>query len=123
MQFKDFVNRINVYHGSKTPIESWDSTKHLSGYYPGFYAWTDRNKARNHGEHVYQLAIDTKRFYLMKSGDELKKLAIDAGFPTTMGSGFQDVKYLKSQGYKGIIRGEEHIVFNPEEWEPYPKKG
>lgn len=118
--FSNWLNEITVYHGSKTPIVRWDRSRHLSGYYPGFYTWPDAERAKQHGNYVYMLGIDDSEFFDLKNADELKSRARAAGFPVTMGSGFQDVAYLKSIGYKGIKRGSEYIVFDPEEWSDVP---
>lgn len=120
MEFKSWLNETVVYHGSKTPINQWDASKHMSGYYPGFYAWPDPVRAHEHGEHVYQLDVDDSQFYRLTDSDELKTQAREAGFHPTQGSGYQDVAYLKDQGYRGLTRGNEYIVFNPEDWHPSP---
>lgn len=123
-KFKDWFESF-VYHGSKIPIERWDNSRHLSGYYPGFYAWPDKAKAMQHGTHVYELEIDDSKFYHLedsKDSEELKSKARQSGFPVTFGSGHQDVAYLKSLGYKGIKRGLEYIIFSPEEWSSTPKE-
>ncbi len=120
MKFHHWLESF-VFHGSQLPIMSWDSSRHASGYYPGFYAWNDPNAAKRHGANVYELQIDDSAFYTITDADMLKREAKKAGFPSTNGSGFQDVQYLKSQGYKGIKRGNEYIIFNPEEWSPTPK--
>lgn len=121
MNFKHWFKESVVYHGSKSPIEKWDSSNQVSGYYPGFYAWSDPEKAMNHGQHVYKLDIEDSKFYDLKDPDELKQQARKNGFPSTSGSGYQDVEFLKSLGYKGIKRGSEYIIFNPEEWSDKPR--
>lgn len=121
MSLKEFLlSEVTLYHGSKQPIEKWDSSKHLSGYYPGFYTWNDPNKATSHGSYVYKLDLNNPKLYNLTNSDELKKQAKIAGFSVTMGSGYQDVQYLKSLGYDGIIRGNEYIIFNPEKWSVEP---
>ena len=120
INFKSWLSESVIYHGSKNPIEQWDSSRHLSGYYPGFYAWPELAKAKQHGEYVYTFNVDDSLFYQMNDPEELKTQAKANGFPTTSGSGFQDVSYLKSLGYKGIKRGMEYIIFNPEEWSDEP---
>lgn len=118
MNFSSWVESF-VYHGSQSPIDKWDSSRHVSGYYPGFYAWPERDWAAKHGKHVYELQIDDNQFYDLKDGDDLKRQAKEAGFYSPA-SGYQDVLYLKSRGYKGIKRGREYIVFDPEEWSEIP---
>jgi len=120
MKFSEWLSKIKVYHGSKYPIHEWDISKHLSGYYPGFYTWRDPQSAYKHGQHVYELEIDESSFYQMKDSDLLKRKASEAGFSVTQGSGYQDVQYLKSMGYDGIIRGQEYIVFDPKKWSESP---
>lgn len=120
LAFSHWLNEVTVYHGSKSPIDKWDSSRHLSGYYPGFYTWPDAEKAKLHGPYVYKLDINDSEFFDLEDADDLKRRARKAGFPSTMGSGYQDVAYLKSLGYKGLKRGDEHIVFHPEQWAEAP---
>lgn len=122
MNFKYWLEESVVYHGSKSPIEKWDSSRHMSGYYPGFYAWPDPDEAMNHGQYVYELDVTDSSFYNLEDSDELKQQARASGFPSTNGSGYQDVEFLKSLGYKGIKRGNEYIIFNPEEWSERPNE-
>jgi hypothetical protein len=120
MKFKTWLESF-VYHGSKTPIDKWDASRHMSGYYPGFYAWPNKEQAMRHGPYVYELEVDDSQFYHLTNSDELKMQARQAGFPATTGSGYHDVAYLKSLGYKGIRRGLEYIVFSPEDWSSSPR--
>lgn len=120
MNFKSWLESF-VYHGSVQPISVWDRSRHVSGYYPGFYAWPERESAQKHGQYVYELNVDDGTFYTLSNADDLKVQARKAGFPVTSGSGHQDVEYLKSLGYKGIRRGKEYIIFSPEEWSSTPK--
>lgn len=118
--FKGWLSETTVYHGSKSPIEVWDGSRHLSGYYPGFYAWPDKEKAKHHGNYVYEVNVDDSKFYVLEDADDLKMQAREAGFPTTQGSGYPDAAYLKSLGYEGIKRGAEYIIFNPANWSDSP---
>ena len=108
---------ILVFHGSKTPIQAFDSSKHLSGYYPGFYTTSDRELARWHGNNLYQMQIDSSKFYQLvpRTANNLKVMAKQAGFYVNNGSGSGEAKYLASQGYHGIRRGTEFIIFQPEQ--------
>lgn len=122
VSFKEWLkSEIAVYHGSKRPINNWVAGKQRSGYYPGLYAWPDLEKAKSHGDYIYKLNIDPEKLYHMQNGDELKRQASQAGFRTSSGSGYQDVGYLKQQGYEGILRGREFIIFDPSKWSPEPE--
>lgn len=107
---------ILVYHGSKTPIQAFDSTKHLSGYYPGFYTTSDKSRAESFGSNLYQMQIEPSKFYQISGSkaDELKMIAKQAGFFVNNGSGSGESKYLHQQGYHGIQRGNEFIIFKPD---------
>lgn len=109
--------QITVFHGSKTPITHFDSKKHISGYYPGFYATSEEINAKNFGTNIYSMIIKDEKFYPLNNledSEDLKTSARKAGFLSTQGSGYQDVEYLKSIGYEGIRRGTEYIIFEPE---------
>lgn len=114
MNFKEFTRQVAVYHGSKNPIEKLDPTKHQSGYYPGFYTFIDPEYSKTFGNYLYQLHINPDEFFTMTDGDMLKQEAQQAGFRVSGGSGYGEVQYLKSQGYKGIKRGKEFIIFDPQ---------
>lgn len=117
MDFKRWLaeGEMVVYHGSKTPITAFDSKKHLSGYYPGFYTTPDTGLLKNFGDIVYSMRIDPEKFYWLdsKSADELKHKARAAGFSVSGGSGSGEARYLASLGYHGIRRGSEYILFDP----------
>jgi len=107
---------ITVYHGTNSPINSWDPSRQLSGYYPGFYTSSKLEYAKQHGaKYIYQLSVDESDFYSITSqnSDEVKKQAGRDGFQVFNGSGVGEVEYLKHQGYRGIRRGIEFIIFDP----------
>ena len=118
MRFKEYIGKsLTVYHGTKSPIERFDPSRQLSGYYPGFYTTSDEGRARTvHGQVVYSFEIDPERFFPIDRANEdrVKAEAGRAGFRTSQGSGWGEVQYLKSQGYAGIRRGTEYIVFEPD---------
>lgn len=105
--------KILVYHGSKNNIQAFDSKNQVSGYYPGFYTTTDLNLAKSFGKILYSMTIDGSKFYQLSDADELKANARKAGYNTSSGSGYNDVKFLQDLGYQGIQRGIEYIIFNP----------
>ena len=115
----NFIEWLDVYHGSKTPLTQFDSKKQLSGYYPGFYTTSEEERAKSHGDNITQLTIYEDKFYSLdnpQKADELKDMAAKAGFRTSSASGYAEVQYLKQEGYAGIRRGNEFIVFEPEKW-------
>ncbi len=116
MNFRTFLESfVTVYHASPVPVDSW--TKHdkqVSGYYPGLYTFLDLDYVAEFGKYFYKIEIDPSEFYEIKDADDLKKQAKSAGFFTTNGSGYWECQYLKSQGYQGIKRGREFILFYPE---------
>ncbi len=110
-----FLEFLTVYHGSKVPVEKLDPSKQVSGYYPGFYTTSDEIRAATFGSHIFTLQIDPSKFYHLKDDKQaemLKNEARQAGYYVNSGSGTGEVKYLKDQGYHGIRRGNEFIVFH-----------
>lgn len=105
--------KIQVFHGSKNPILKFDIKKNLSGYYPGFYTSSSKDLAKRFGDIIYSMIIEEDKFYEITDAEELKKKAREAGFNTTQGSGYPESKYLQADGYQGIKRGIEYIVFDP----------
>jgi hypothetical protein len=127
MNWYKIANKIiSVYHGSKTPIEIFDNTKQISGFYPGFYTSYDKNKAQQWGQFIYEFKINPSLFFplTLDNMKQIDVLAAKNGFGQTSGSGYPIAKYLKSLGYKGINRGTEYILFDPTEFtvEPPIKK-
>lgn len=118
LTFEQFLSETTVYHGSRSPIDQWDSSKHFSGYYPGFYTFSDRDQATKFGNHVYAIDIDPSKFYSVThlNADTIKKDARKAGFRVSGGSGAGEAEYLKSRGFEGIKRGMEYIIFHPEKY-------
>ena len=117
LSFRHFLESLEVHHGTASPLVKWDKSKHLSGYYPGFYTTSDRGRATTHGANIYSFDVAHMRFFPLdtpKAADELKKEARRAGYFVNTGSGSGEVKYLTDQGYDGIKRGNEYIIFNPE---------
>lgn len=99
-----------VYHGSDSIFTEFDLKFHSSGFYPGIYTTTDQDRAREFGSILYILEIIGEYFEMTPEISE--KLQKQVG---TSGSGSPVVALLKEQGYSGIIRGTEYLVFDPKD--------
>ncbi len=112
------IASLKVFHGTDTAPELGQR----SGYYPGTYAYSvfQEEALRRHGGNVYKTDIDPSELYHLQDTDHLKDLAEEAGFGRREGSGYLEVQYLLSQGYKGMARGNEIILFTPHTWTKVP---
>jgi GNAT superfamily N-acetyltransferase len=108
-------NLITVYHATDTE----PGLGQKSGYYPGTYAFIDINDVQKWGkQNIFQTQIDASKIYKLEAGssDLLKQLAKEHGFGYHSGNGQAEVEYLKSQGYIGLQRGVEIILFDHHQW-------
>lgn len=110
-----FLYNLQLYHGTDTEPELGQ----VSGYYPGTYSFTDKNDAEKwNKKNTYSTKIDINRIYNLDHGkaDWLKSEARKLGFGHSNGNGSAEVQYLKSQGYIGMRRGNEIILFDTNQW-------
>lgn len=116
MKLIKIANQIVVFHGTNHSLDNFSKEKQISGYYPGFYVSTSEEFARDFGRIVYQFIFSGKLYEINTNDDskELKRMARAAGYPSRNASGFEEAKYLEDNGYAGIKRGKEYIIFNPE---------
>jgi len=111
------MSLIEVFHGTNNPLEIFNSKKQLSGYYPGFYVSSSKEKALAFGNNIYTFMLQPSKYYEINNEEdskELKEIANKNGYRISMGSGSGESKYLRDIGYHGINRGIEYIVFEPE---------
>lgn len=98
---------MTVFHGSSKEIEAFDLSLQLSGFYPGLYTTTDIERAKSFGNIIHTLEITGDYFLLTPElADILQKQSGHSG------SGSGVVQILKDQGYSGIQRGNEFIIFD-----------
>lgn len=117
-KISDQEHNLVVYHGSEDKWKGFDNEKQLSGYYRGFYVTTDENIATQFGGNVNTFYAKSLNLYTLNNdqdANQLKQNARKEGYYVTEGSGYPESKYLEENGYDGIKRGKEIILFNPEQ--------
>ena len=94
-----------------------------SGHYKGTYFYIGLNsesKALEHGENLSRVNISGANLYELGINgitfQTLKNEAKKAGYDTRDASGYPESEYLKNQGYDGIKRGNEVVLFEPEKF-------
>jgi hypothetical protein len=97
-----------LYHGSKILFKDFDNSKQISGFYPGVYLAKNEKMASEFGKYIYEVEVRGSFFEFdsPKHEDELLK---ESGRTS---SGWLLAEKLKDQGYVGIKRGNEYIVFD-----------
>jgi hypothetical protein len=111
-------NYAILYHGTNEKFDGFYSGRQVSGYYPGFYVTTEEHVAQSFGSNVIKFISEPLKLYDINNeydSEELKKKARLSGVYVSQGSGYPEAKYLENNGYDGIRRGEEIILFNPSE--------
>ena len=103
--------QVILYHSSDVEFTGFKEGAQKSGYYPGFYTSVEPDMAAQHGAKHFAFDASELSIFKLENADALKKEARAAGFETTEGSGKGEVEYLKSQGFDGMQRGKEVVVF------------
>ena len=103
-----------VYHAGEYTVGKSFPEKQQSGYYRGLYVSTNETLASNHGTNVKKFTLKPDIKLWTGNGDDLKGIARKAGYSVTMGSGYGESKYLEDVGYDGLQRGQEIVLFNPD---------
>ena len=106
------INKIfnKLYHGSNAEnLKQFDLDYQKSGFYPGIYATSDEKRAKEFGKNIYEIKVDGK-FFEFDSREQEDQMVQETG---TRGSGDSLVKKLEKDGFVGIKRGNEFIIFNP----------
>lgn len=109
------MQELTGFRGSNYAPDADKSRYTPSGYYYGTYYYvTDdaEQRAQRHGKYVTKQDLSGLRIYQLEDADQLKREAAQAGYFVTQGSGYNECKYLKAQGYDGLQRGVEVVVFD-----------
>jgi hypothetical protein len=102
-------NKVHrLYHGSKTSFKEFDSKKQISGFYPGIYLTSSKERASSFGEFVYLVEVKGI-FFEFDSNKQEDEMLKDSGRTS---SGYLLAEKLKSEGHVGIKRGNEFIAFD-----------
>lgn len=99
-----------LFHASNEIFEKPSLDFHKSGFYPGFYASKTPELAQSYGTYLYMFEI-TGDFKEINSQNE--DLLLKESGRTS--SGYLLAEKLKAEGYSGIIRGNEVIIFDVED--------
>lgn len=100
---------FNLYHGSKILFKEFDKSKQISGFYPGIYLASTKEMASDFGKYIYEVEVKGQ-FFEFESNQHEEKLLKESGRTS---SGWLLAEKLKEDGYIGIKRGKEYIVFEP----------
>jgi hypothetical protein len=112
---KKIISKINenkvfkLYHGSKSMFKEFDKAKQISGFYPGVYLASTKEMAFDFGKYIYEVEVKGQ-FFEFESNQHEEKLLKESGRTS---SGWLLAEKLKEDGYIGIKRGKEYIVFEP----------
>jgi hypothetical protein len=101
-------NKIfKLYHGSKNIFKDFDKSKQISGFYPGVYLASTKEMASDFGKYIYEVEVKGQ-FFEFESNQHEEKLLKESGRTS---SGWLLAEKIKDDGYIGIKRGKEYIVF------------
>jgi len=127
---QDFIKNNSRYNddiavrGSKYTQEEHNPKFGGSGHYKGTYFYVGlsaESKALEHGKNLTKVDIGKANLYELgedgQTSQSLKKEAKKAGYDTRDASGYAESEYLKKQGYDGIKRGNEIVLFEPKKFE------
>jgi len=126
---QDFIKNNSRYNdniavrGSKFTQEEHNPKFGGSGHYKGTYFYVGLNaesKALEHGENLSKVDLEKANLYEIGvdgiTSQTLKNEAKKAGYDTRDASGYAESEYLKKQGYDGIKRGNEVVLFEPKKF-------
>jgi len=127
---QDFIKNNSRYNdniavrGSKFTQEEHNPKFGGSGHYKGTYFYVGlsaESKALEHGKNLTKVDIENANLYELgedgQTSQSLKNEAKKAGYDTRDASGYAESEYLKKQGYDGIKRGNEIVLFEPKKFE------
>ena len=127
---QDFIKNNSRYNddiavrGSKYTQEEHNPKFGGSGHYKGTYFYVGLNaesKALEHGKNLTKVDLSKANLYEIDgkevTSQTLKSEAKKAGYDVRDASGYAESEYLKKQGYDGIKRGNEVVLFEPKKFE------